>query len=41
MRLDCAAEQQTAYLFDSPANTRRLLEAAERGEAAEYPLDRA
>jgi hypothetical protein len=44
MRLDYAAEQQTAYLFDSPANARRLLdyaEAAERGEMAEHPLDRA
>jgi antitoxin YefM len=40
---DYAAWQETAYLFRSPANARRLLdaaEAAERGELAEYPLDR-
>jgi hypothetical protein len=39
-----AAWQETAYLFSSPANARRLLdavEAAERGEAAEHQLDRA
>jgi hypothetical protein len=39
---DHAAWQETAYLFRSPANTRCLLdaaEAAERGEAAEHPLD--
>lgn len=38
-----AAWQETAYLFRSPANARRLLdaaEAAERGETVEYPLDR-
>lgn len=36
------AWQETAYLFGSPANVRRLLdaaEAAERGETAEYQLD--
>lgn len=41
---DYAAWQETAYLFRSPANARRLLdaaEAAERGETAEHPLDRA
>jgi antitoxin YefM len=34
----------TAYLFRSPANARRLLdaaEAAEQGKTAEHPLDRA
>jgi len=34
---------ETAYLFASPANARRLLEATEaarRGEVAEHPLDR-
>ncbi|MDA8076883.1 MAG: type II toxin-antitoxin system prevent-host-death family antitoxin [Actinomycetota bacterium] len=39
-----AAWQETAYLFRSPASARRLLdaaEAAERGETAEHPLDRA
>ena len=44
MGLDYAAWQQTAYLFGSPANARRLLdavEAAKRGETAEHPLDRA
>ena len=38
-----AAWQETAYLFRSPANARRLLdaaEAAERGEVLERPLDR-
>jgi hypothetical protein len=38
-----AAWQETAYLFRSPANARRLLdaaEAAERGETAERYLDR-
>lgn len=38
-----AAWQETAYLFSSPANARRLLdaaEAAERGEMVERPLDR-
>jgi antitoxin YefM len=41
---DYAAWQETAYLFRSPANARRLLgaaEAAERGETAEHQLDRA
>jgi len=41
---DYAAWQETAYLFRSPANARRLLdaaEAAERGETAEQQLDRA
>jgi antitoxin YefM len=41
---DYAAWQETAYLFRSPANARRLLdaaEAAERGETAERQLDRA
>jgi antitoxin YefM len=40
---DYAAWQETAYLFRSPANARRLLdaaEAAERGETAEHQLDR-
>ena len=35
-----AAWQETAYLFRSSANARRLLEAAERGETAERRLDR-
>jgi antitoxin YefM len=38
-----AAWQETAYLFRSPVNARRLLdaaEAAERGEKVEHPLDR-
>lgn len=38
-----AAWHETAYLFRSPANARRLLdaaEAAERGETVEHPLDR-
>jgi hypothetical protein len=38
-----AAWQETAYLFRSPANARRLLDAAEaagRGETAERHLDR-
>lgn len=38
-----AAWQETAYLFRSPANARRLLDAAaaaQRGETAEHPLDR-
>lgn len=37
------AWQETAYLFRSPANARRLLDAAEaarRGEAVEHTLDR-
>lgn len=36
-----AAWQETAYLFRSPANARRLLDAvdaAQRGEAVERPL---
>jgi antitoxin YefM len=40
---DYAAWQETAYLFRSPANARRLLDAAEarqRGKTTEYPLDR-
>lgn len=40
---DYAAWQETAYLFRSPANARRLLDAAdaaERGEFAERSLDR-
>ena len=40
---DYAAWKETAYLFRSPANARRLLDAAdaaERGEFAEHPLDR-
>jgi hypothetical protein len=40
MRLDYAAWPETAYLWRSRANARRLLEAAERGETAEHPLDR-
>ena len=38
-----AAWEETAHLFRSPANARRLLDAAEaarRGEVIEYPLDR-
>jgi antitoxin YefM len=38
-----AAWHETAYLFRSPANARRLLdaaEAAERGETVEHALDR-
>jgi antitoxin YefM len=38
-----AAWQETAYLFRSPANARRLLDAADmaaRGETVEHPLDR-
>ncbi len=41
---DYAAWEETAYLFRSPANARRLLDAAEaaqRGETIEQPLDRA
>lgn len=41
---DYAAWQETAYLFRSPANARRLLdaaEAAERGDFVEHELDRA
>lgn len=37
------AWQETAYLFHTPANSRRLLdatEAAERGEVTAHPLDR-
>jgi antitoxin YefM len=40
---DYAAWQETAYLFRSPANARRLLDAADaadRGELVEHPLDR-
>jgi antitoxin YefM len=40
---DYAAWQETAYLFRSPTNARRLLnaaEAAERDETAERQLDR-
>jgi antitoxin YefM len=40
---DYAAWQETAYLFRSPANARRLLDAAdaaERGEFSEQILDR-
>lgn len=39
-----AAWQETAYLFRSPANARRLLDAAEaahRGEVVDDQLDRA
>lgn len=35
--------QETAYLFRSPANARRLLDAADaaaRGDALEHQLDR-
>ncbi|WP_439248168.1 type II toxin-antitoxin system Phd/YefM family antitoxin [Micrococcus luteus] len=38
-----AAWQETAYLFRSPANARRLLDAYERaraGSVEEHPLDR-
>jgi len=40
---DYGAWQETAHLFRSPANARRLLdaaEAAERGELTAHPLDR-
>ena len=40
---DYAAWQETAYLLRSPANARRLLDAAEaveRGELVEHSLDR-
>jgi antitoxin YefM len=40
---DYAAWQETAYLFRSPVNARRLLDAAdaaEHGEFSERPLDR-
>ncbi len=40
---DYEAWQETAYLFRSPANARRLLDAAEaleRGEGREHELDR-
>ncbi len=40
---DYAAWVETAYLFRSPANARRLLDAQEayrRGEVTEQPLDR-
>ncbi len=40
---DYEAWQETAYLFRSPANARRLLDAAEaleRGDGREYELDR-
>jgi len=40
---DYEAWQETAYLFRSPANARRLLdavEALERGDGREYELDR-
>lgn len=39
-----AAWQETAYLFRSPANARRLLDAYDRaraGESEEHDLDRA
>lgn len=42
--LDYAAGQETAYLCRSPANARRLLDAAEaadRGETTEHSLDQA
>jgi antitoxin YefM len=38
------AWQETAYLFSSPTNARRLLDAADaaaHGELLEHPLDRA
>ena len=38
-----AAWQKTAYLFRSPANARRLLDAADaaqRGDRTEHPLER-
>ncbi|MGH7918808.1 MAG: type II toxin-antitoxin system Phd/YefM family antitoxin [Candidatus Dormibacteraceae bacterium] len=41
---DYAGWRETAYLFRSPANARRLLEAAEaaeRGDVLEHELDRA
>ncbi|EMY33361.1 prevent-host-death family protein [Arthrobacter crystallopoietes BAB-32] len=41
---DFAAWQETAYLFRTPANARRLLdamEAVEQGQGAEHELDRA
>jgi hypothetical protein len=38
--LGYGAWQETAYLFRSPANARRLLDAAKRGETADRPLDR-
>jgi antitoxin YefM len=40
---DYEAWQETAYLFRSPANARRLLDAADaarRGEGEEHELDR-
>ena len=40
---DYAAWEETAYLFRSPANARRLLDAADavaNGEGRAYPLDR-
>lgn len=40
---DYAAWQETAYLFRSPANARRLLDAADaaqRGDVTEHALDR-
>ncbi len=40
---DYEAWLETAYLFRSPANARRLLDAAEaleRGDGREYELDR-
>lgn len=40
---DYEAWQETAYLFRSPANARRLLdamEAVERGDSEEHELDR-
>ena len=40
---ECASWHETAYLFSSPANARRLLDAAEaakRRETAERQLDR-
>jgi antitoxin YefM len=38
-----SAWEETAHLFSSPANARRLLDAADaarRGETIEHPLDR-
>ena len=37
---DYAAWQETAYLFRSPVNARRLLDAAEGGELPEHLLAR-
>ena len=41
---ECAAWQETAYRLRSPANARRLLDAADAAgpaDTAEHPLDRA